>query len=314
MQNRTWKSMGSEVLTSAVIKKGGLSTGDVTAAYKYHNTNIDVKVDTESKILTTLTFSDVLPSTKFIASLRLPDYTSGKVEVQYFRDIAAATVATTLNNQSPVVDLSLTLGTPSFSAGGEAAFDSTASSFTKYNAGISVKMPDSTTDIVLAEKADMLKLSFVHDLGEEKKSAIVAEFTRRFSTNENTITVGGCHALESFTTVKGRLNNHGQLGALLQHEVKPNSILTISGIWDSGKNWSPGGWRGILDFCCSSCGSDQESNLIYSLALNLLPHLTRSSSMSASIRVPLPPQTSMWARSPIDEPSTSWTALNPILA
>ncbi|KAG9440415.1 hypothetical protein H6P81_020580 [Aristolochia fimbriata] len=228
----TYSNVGV-ALNSAVIKKGGLSAGDITAAYKYHNTTIDVKVDTESKILTTLTFYDVLPSTKFIASLRLPDYHSGKVEAQYFHEVAAATASTTLNTQSPVVDLSLTLGTPSFSVGGEAAFDSTAGSFIKYNAGISVKMPDSTSDIVLAEKTDVLKVSHVHDLGEKKKSAIVAEFTRRFSTNENTITVGGSHALEPFTVVKGRLNNHGKLGALLQHEVKPNSILTISGEFDT---------------------------------------------------------------------------------
>lgn len=62
-----------------------------------------------------------------------------------------------------------------------------------------------------------------------KKSAIVGEITRRFSTNENTFTVGGLYAVDHLTVVKAKLNNHGTLGALLQHEVIPKSVLTISG-------------------------------------------------------------------------------------
>lgn len=95
------------------MKKGGLSAGDVAAQYKYKNVLFDVKVDTESnvgffillslfvfkkknylknsflsqhvlisvflQILTTFTFTEIVPSTKAIASLKVPDYNSGKV-------------------------------------------------------------------------------------------------------------------------------------------------------------------------------------------------------------------------------------------
>jgi 2',3'-cyclic-nucleotide 2'-phosphodiesterase (5'-nucleotidase family) len=37
-----------QALTSTAVKKGGLSTGDVAAVYKYKNTLIDVKLDTAS--------------------------------------------------------------------------------------------------------------------------------------------------------------------------------------------------------------------------------------------------------------------------
>ena len=73
----------------------------------------------------------------------------------------------------------------------------------------------------------------MYHLDEKQKSAAVAEITRRFSTNENTFTVGGAYAVDPQTTVKSRLNNSGKLGALLQHEVKPKSILTISGEFDT---------------------------------------------------------------------------------
>ncbi|KAJ6398658.1 hypothetical protein OIU77_019442 [Salix suchowensis] len=54
-------------LTSTAVKKGGLLTGDVAALYKHKNTTFDVKVDTESNMSATLTFTDLLPSTKTVA-------------------------------------------------------------------------------------------------------------------------------------------------------------------------------------------------------------------------------------------------------
>jgi voltage-dependent anion channel protein 2 len=73
----------------------------------------------------------------------------------------------------------------------------------------------------------------VHHLDQFKKSAAVGEITRRFSTNENTFTVGGSYAVDQLTVVKAKLNNQGRLGALLQHEVIPKSVLTISGELDT---------------------------------------------------------------------------------
>lgn len=132
------------------------------------------------QILTTITFTEIFPSTKTIASFKLPDYNSGKVseflfarvsnqfftckfklkafsdrlstflqvEVQYFHDHATFTTAVALN-QSPVVDLSATIGTPTIAFGAEAGYDTTSGSFTKYTAGVSVTKPDSYASILL---------------------------------------------------------------------------------------------------------------------------------------------------------------------
>lgn len=220
------------VLTSTAVKKGGLSTGDVAAIYKFKNTVVDVKVDTESNISTTVTVTEILPSTKTIASVKLPDYNSGKLEVQYFHDHAAFSTAVTVN-QSPLLDVSATIGTPAIAFGAEAGYDTTSGNFTKYNAGISITKPDSSASIILGDKGDSLRASYVHYLDQLKKSAAVGEITRKFSTNENTFTVGGSYAVDHVTVVKAKLNNHGKLGALLQHEVIPKSLLTISGEIDT---------------------------------------------------------------------------------
>ena len=65
------------------------------------------------------------------------------------------------------------------------------------------------------------------------KSVGVAEVTRRLSLNENTFTVGASYAVDPSTVVKTRLNSHGKLGALLQHELMQKSVLTVSSEFDT---------------------------------------------------------------------------------
>ncbi|KAL4570535.1 hypothetical protein LXL04_026191 [Taraxacum kok-saghyz] len=43
-------SVNGVAITSTATKKGGLSSGDVGAVYKYNNTLIDVKFDTQSNV------------------------------------------------------------------------------------------------------------------------------------------------------------------------------------------------------------------------------------------------------------------------
>lgn len=83
------------------------------------------------------------------------------------------------------------------------------------------------------DKGDSIKASYVHYLDQLKKSAVVGEISRKFSTNENTFTVGGVYTVDNLTLLKAKLNNHGKLFALLQHEVVPKSLLTISSEFDT---------------------------------------------------------------------------------
>ncbi|KAL9273729.1 Mitochondrial outer membrane protein porin 2-like protein [Drosera capensis] len=214
--------------TSTAIKKGGLSTGDIAVKYKYKNTLVDVKVDTKSNIFTTFTVTDIFPSTKAIVSVKLPDYNSGKLELQYFHDHATFTTAAILN-KSPAIDVSATIGTPAIAFGAEAGYDTTSGNFTKYTAAIGVLLPL----YCKGDKGDTIRATYLHHLDQSKKSSSVGEITRRFSTNENTFTVGGSYVIDGLSVVKAKLNNHGKLGALLQHEVIPKSLITIAGEIDT---------------------------------------------------------------------------------
>lgn len=86
---------------------------------------------------------------------------------------------------------------------------------------------------ISGDKGDSIKVSYLHHLDQIKKSAAVVDITRRFSTNQNTITVGGSFAVDPLTQIKARFNNQGKVGGLLQHELFPKSVLTISGEVDT---------------------------------------------------------------------------------
>ncbi|GMN34929.1 hypothetical protein TIFTF001_004985 [Ficus carica] len=219
-------------LNSTVVKKGGLFSGDIVSQHKHKNTTVDVKISTESEVSTTFTVADILPSTRTIASIKLPDYQSGKLEVQYFHIHTSLSTAITLS-QSPAFDFSATIGTPSIVFGAEASFSTNFRKFVKYNAGVSLTKPSSSASVFLANKGDSLRASYLHYLKQLNGGAVVGEVNRRFSTNENTLTVGFSYIVDSNTTVKAKLNNHGNLGALLLHQVTPKAFLTVSSAFDT---------------------------------------------------------------------------------
>lgn len=228
----TTNSETGVTLSSTVAKRRGLSSGDVAAQYKHKNAVFDVKVYTESNVLTTISITDILPSTKTILSFKLPDYKSGKLEVQYAHEHATFTTAVGLN-KSPALDFSATIGTPSIAFGAESSYLTGSGKFAKYNAGVSLRKPDSSASVILADKGDSLRVSYLHHLSRLNGGAVVGEVSRRFSTNENTLTVGCSYVVDPLTVVKAKLNNHGNLGALLQHKLTPKSFLTISGALDT---------------------------------------------------------------------------------
>ncbi|KAL0377907.1 UNVERIFIED_CONTAM: Mitochondrial outer membrane protein porin 2 [Sesamum radiatum] len=215
-------------LTTTTVKKGGYSSGDVAAQYVYKNTSADLKVDTESNISATLTVANIVPSSKTIATLKYPNYESGKLEVQYFHPHASLTAAVGLNN-APPLDFSVTLGTPTFALGAEAGYETTSGKLTKYTAGITVTKPDACASVILGHTKGIIHTFH----GPVEEDCGCGEITRRFSTNQNTFTVGGSYAIDNLTLVKLKLNNHGTLGAVLQHEVIKKSLVTISSEFDT---------------------------------------------------------------------------------
>ncbi|KAF8012884.1 hypothetical protein BT93_I0908 [Corymbia citriodora subsp. variegata] len=219
-------------LTSTGTKKGELFLADVNTQLKNKNITTDIKVDTSSNLFTTITVDEPAPGLKTIFSFKVPDQRSGKIELQYLHEHAgiSSSIGLTAN---PLVTFSGVIGTSALALGTDVSFDTKTGDFAKCNAGLSFSNADLIASLTVNDKGDALAASYYHLVNGLTNTAVGAEFTHRFSTNENTITVGTQHALDPLTSVKARVTNVGKVSALIQHEWRPRSLFTISGEVDT---------------------------------------------------------------------------------
>ncbi|XP_008775594.2 mitochondrial outer membrane protein porin 1-like [Phoenix dactylifera] len=228
----TYTSNGVAI-TASGTKKNEFIFGEIQSQLKNKNISVDVKANSDSNLLTTVTVDELAtPGLKTIFSFVVPDQRSGKVELQYLHDYAGVNAGIGLT-ANPIVNLSGVVGTRGLSVGADVSFDTASGNFTKYNAGLSVINADLIAALTLNNKGDSLSASYYHLVNPLWNTAVGAEITHSFSSNENTLTFGTQHALDPLTLVKARFNNYGKASALIQHEWRPKSFLTISGEVDT---------------------------------------------------------------------------------
>ncbi|KAI5065204.1 hypothetical protein GOP47_0019899 [Adiantum capillus-veneris] len=213
--------------TTSGVKKGDVFVGDVSTKLTKNNVTTDIKLDTNSNIFTTITIDEFASGCKSIINITIPDPNSGKLEVQYHHENAGLSCSSGLT-AVPLVEVNGVFGNGRFAAGGEAAFDTNSGTFTKYNAGIGFNESDFTVALLLVDKGDTLKASYVHNAAKDKRTTVGAEIVHKLSKHENTFTFGNSFAWDPMTTVKARMNNHGTMAGLVQHEWRPKSTVTLS--------------------------------------------------------------------------------------
>ncbi|GER41447.1 voltage-dependent anion channel [Striga asiatica] len=190
-------------ITSSGSKKGELFLADVNTQLKNKNMTTDVKVDTNSN-----------------------------VELQYLHEYAGISTSLGLTAK-PIVNFSGVAGNQNAAFGTDISFDTATGNFTKYNAGISFTNADLIASLTLNDKGETVNASYFHTVSPLSNTAVGAEFTHSFATNENTLTIGTQHMLDPLTSVKARVDNYGKASALIQHEWRPKSLVTISGEVDT---------------------------------------------------------------------------------
>lgn len=83
-------------------------------------------------------------------------------------------------------------------------------------------------------KGDILNASYYHVVSPLTNTAVGAELSHTFSSNENMLTIGTQHALDPITLVKARVNNYGRASALIQHDLNPRTRFSLVGEVDTG--------------------------------------------------------------------------------
>ncbi|XP_008786741.1 mitochondrial outer membrane protein porin 1-like [Phoenix dactylifera] len=221
-------------ITASGTKKNELIFGEIQSQLKNKNITVDVKANSDSNLSTTVTVDELAtPGLKTIFSFVVPDQRSGKVELQYLHDHGGvnASIGLTAN---PIVNLSGVVGTDAVAVGADVSFDTANGDFIKCNAGLSITNADLIASLTVNDKGDCVNASYYHLVSPLSSTAVGAELTHSFSSNQkNTLTFGTQHALDPLTLVKARFNNYGKASALIQHEWRPKSFLTITGEVDT---------------------------------------------------------------------------------
>ncbi|PIN17015.1 Porin/voltage-dependent anion-selective channel protein [Handroanthus impetiginosus] len=227
----TYTSNGVAI-TSSGTRKGELLIADVSTLLKNKNITTDVKVDTNSNVFTTITLDEPAPGVKAIFSFVAPDQKSGKVELQYLHEYAGINTSLGLTAK-PIVNFSGVAGNQKAAFGTDISFDTATGNFAKCNAGVSFNTADLIASLFVNDKGQTITASYFHTVSPLTNTSVGAELTHSFSSNENTLTIGAQHSLDPLTSVKARVNNYGKASALLQHEWRTKSLITISGEVDT---------------------------------------------------------------------------------
>ncbi|KAJ1263825.1 hypothetical protein BS78_09G216400 [Paspalum vaginatum] len=221
----TYAANGAAITAAGTRKDEAVFT-EIQSQLKHNNVTVDVKATSESNVITTFTVHELgTPGLKAILCIPFPFQKSAKAELQYLHHHAGVVASVGLNT-NPLVNLSGVFGTKALAVGADAAFDTSSGDLTKYNAGLSYSTEDFVAAATLNNKGDSLAASYYHSVNPT--TAVGGELAHSFSTNENTLTFGTQHALDPLTTVKARFNNFGMASALLQHEWRPKSLVTLS--------------------------------------------------------------------------------------
>ncbi|RCV46635.1 hypothetical protein SETIT_9G547300v2 [Setaria italica] len=218
-------------LTATGVRINEDFIGDIRTQHKSGRTTVDVIIDSDSKVSTTVTVDEALTGLKTSFSFKVPDHKSVKLDLQYAHNRFALNSTIGLTS-APLVELAATVGTSELSFGAEVGFDSTSASVTKYNSGIGYNKPDFSASLLLADKGETLKASYIHLFNPTNGATVAAEVTHKLKTKENYFTIGSSHALDSSTSLKTRFSNSGKVGLLCQHEWRPKSLVTLSAEYD----------------------------------------------------------------------------------
>ncbi|XP_073367957.1 mitochondrial outer membrane protein porin 2-like [Aegilops tauschii subsp. strangulata] len=205
---------------------------EIQTQFNYNNVKVDVKANSDSQVLiTTTSETRCIPGLKRIVTIPLTNHTPAKAELQYLHDYAGISVGFGLHSK-PLINVSALVGNKALALGADVAYDSATGDFTKCNFGASFTNDDLYAAAMLNNKGDSLSASY-YQMVSNSQAAVGGEVSHSLSSNETTTTLGFQYSLDPLTTTKVRYDNHGMVSALIQHELRPKSLLTISSEFDT---------------------------------------------------------------------------------
>ncbi|XP_052183177.1 mitochondrial outer membrane protein porin of 36 kDa-like [Diospyros lotus] len=151
-----------------------------------------------------------------------------KVDLQYLHDYFGITSGISLK-ENILLNLSGAIGNGFFSMGTDLCFDVNRRKFDRCDAGLSINSSFLVASLTLNDMANTLRASLHTTVCPLTNTAVAAELTHKFLTNENVFTFGTQHALFPITLLKARVSSNGRIGALIQQQLLPSFFFTVAG-------------------------------------------------------------------------------------
>jgi len=203
--------------------------GDLKVSHKGHGYSVDTTFTSASKVNTSVSVTELAPGVKAAVSFSIPDYRSGKLAVDLSRPHLTVKSSVGLA-ASPKAECSVSTGVEGITLGGELGYDTKSSSVSKWAMGAQYSAGSSVLAAVLCDKGETVKASLAHELSGPYTVGV--EAVHKLGPGTTSFTLGGAAKLDG-ATVKAKVDSAGIASALLETEVQPKAVMTLSGSFDA---------------------------------------------------------------------------------
>merc|ERR1712216_811370 len=203
--------------TVSGVKKDEKLDGDYSA---------DIKVAADSKVTTSIAYSKLFPGLKVALNGSIPDKASGKLSFDYSASANYIIKGNVGLTSTPKAEVSVTVGHSGLGAGAEAGYCTKASAVTKWGIGAAYAASDYKCALLVADKGDTLKASYVHSVSAS--TTVGGEVVRKFAKDTTNFTVGAAHKLENGAITKAKIDNTGIASILYEQEFAPKSKTAVT--------------------------------------------------------------------------------------
>jgi len=219
-------SNGTSLQATATTNGAGLKSELKTTIKASDVVSVETKIDCCNKVSFKIDYTE-LQNVKVVCNTSLPGVGSGDIEATWTSG-GTQVMSNVGLSLAPkfVLSASNTTYMQGLTAGAELGYDAGKGAMTKLGVGALYKTGDLTYIGKLEDKLDTLKASVLHQKSDTFTWA--AEYLKKMSKGETTMTLGSSFKVDDTSSVKAKLDNHGIVTALYKLEIKKGTTFACS--------------------------------------------------------------------------------------
>lgn len=223
----------------------GKVVGNLESKYKFkeYGLNLSEKWSTSNILVTEVSLQDLFKGAKFSAESSFAPQTgdkSLKIKTEYKHDVLALNSEADFKTATPVINLAGVLGYHGWLTGVQLMFDCKDSKLKSNNLALGYSNNDFVlhTSVIDGKQFN----GYMYRKVDENLEAGVELAWTSESSNQSKLGVGCKYTLDSFTSVRAKVNNSNQIGLGFSQKIKDGITFTLSTLIE-GKTFNQGGHK-----------------------------------------------------------------------